>query len=152
MLSGAMTISTRLALASFLCRALVPIGYMPATLADGGPFVMCHGGPVGAIFRELQAFGGAAGGHETPVEHAHGHTHGDPETAPVGHEESSGAPASEHKAWEHCPVGAASLPLATAGFELQALALEHALNRSEAVALVRAAALRAYESRAPPLS
>ena len=37
----------KLALVGFFCRALVPAGFMPATISDGGPIRFCHGGRLG---------------------------------------------------------------------------------------------------------
>jgi iron complex outermembrane recepter protein len=48
-----------LALLGFACRAFVPVGYMPAAITDGGPIVLCHGGPVGAWLADA----GSRNGH-----------------------------------------------------------------------------------------
>jgi hypothetical protein len=66
-------------------RALTPAGYMPGSLADGTPFVLCPGGTPGARWFLGQGTGHAA--------HHHGHA--------AGGDESSDA------SWEYCPFGAA---------------------------------------------
>jgi hypothetical protein len=43
----------RLAAVVFVCRALIPVGFMPAPFGEGGPVVICHGGLAGAFFRGL---------------------------------------------------------------------------------------------------
>jgi hypothetical protein len=65
-----------LGLLAFACRFVIPPGYMPASLADGGPIVLC---PVGMP---------ADFGSNEPRHHDTGHDHDD------------GA-----MAWEHCPLG-----------------------------------------------
>jgi len=98
MIPNASPVLIRLALLAVACRALVPVGYMPAALSDGGPVKVCHGGLAGAFFAALaeqRATTGSHAGHGEGAEHGHAHSpgsHGD--QAPAGHE-----------AWEHCPVG-----------------------------------------------
>src|SRR5690606_13499965 len=69
-------------------QAIVPVGYMPAPIAGGLPFVLCPGGLSGAAFfiadTGLSAHGA---GHEQQ----HEHSDGDAE------------PAAE---WQFCPFGA----------------------------------------------
>lgn len=71
-------LSMRLTLVAVVCNFVIPIGYMPAALADGGPFKICPSGwPAGGM-----------SGHD-------GHD---------GHDGHS----SSGEAWEHCAYGAAS--------------------------------------------
>ena len=37
-------VASLLVWATFACRALTPLGYMPASLDDGGPYILCPGG------------------------------------------------------------------------------------------------------------
>ena len=92
-----------------LCRALIPVGFMPAAFGAGGPVIICHGGLAGEFFRRLeasrvtqagisapaaghnaQAASGSHGGHGTPDDHAGHGIHGG-HGSPVGHT-SPGAP------------------------------------------------------------
>src|SRR5690606_39508634 len=61
-----------LALIGFLCRALVPVGFMPAPVADGGPIRVCHGGAAGTLLAALleQRTSGVLGDSHS---HADGH-------------------------------------------------------------------------------
>lgn len=61
-----------------IARALIPAGFMPAALAAGGPFVVCHGGLAGEFFRQIAAVqhdravvasGSEAGRHEPAAGH-----------------------------------------------------------------------------------
>jgi len=60
-------------LAGIVCRALIPAGFMPAAIADGGPVAVCHGGIAGEFFRRLSAAHNAAGQREAQsAQHGHG--------------------------------------------------------------------------------
>lgn len=86
----------RLALILFGCRALVPVGYMPASLADASLLMPCHGTLAGQLLARLG----------TPAAtHAHDHH--------AGQDESSDPPTSLD-AWEHCPLGAVASSAALA--------------------------------------
>jgi hypothetical protein len=81
-------------------RVVMPAGYMPAALGEGGPFVLCPGGLTGASFF-LAA--GSEGEH---------HDHGSDESGEVN-------------AWEFCPFNTVSgsfgpvtdLPAAVSSFD-----------------------------------
>ncbi len=85
----------RVAVAIFACRALIPAGFMPAALAEGGPVVICHGGLVGEFFRGLAATGASPGtdmpedagtaGHSSG--HQQSHPNSLPPSEPAGHAE-----------------------------------------------------------------
>lgn len=90
----------RVALLAFLCKAVVPVGYMPVPLDEGGPFVPCHGTIAGVL---LLSFGAEL---RSAAETAHGtHAHTGSPSIDDG--------AAAHEAWEHCPLGiaAASAPV-----------------------------------------
>ena len=117
----------RLAIAAFLLRAVVPVGFMPAKLSDGGPFVLCPGGPGGIVLSSLVEQ------HAGHGQHAHD---GD---------------SSTHEAWEHCPVGAALAAIAPPPephFELPQF--RHVLALSNTPAQTLAELPAAYLARAPP--
>lgn len=88
----------------FLLRAVVPVGYMPAAFANGGPFVLCHGSSAATVWliESMQSMDSMATRH-----HDSGPSHGaftDEQTA------------TERAGWEHCPfgVGMSDLPIAPA--------------------------------------
>lgn len=63
------------------CRVLIPAGYMPAPLDEGGPFKPCPSGLSGRIFENHG---------EQFAEHLSGH---------------GNATLDDHIAWELCPTG-----------------------------------------------
>jgi hypothetical protein len=113
------------------CRLVIPAGYMPAPLGQGGPIMLCPGGFFGAapsVRDDLHA--GHHGDH-----HAHG-------------EEQSG---SEHAGWEHCPVGSIFAAAAlTSSVDLPVLALRHVLQPLEPARAIASIATQPYQARAPP--
>jgi hypothetical protein len=118
--------------ATFACRALTPLGYMPASITDGGPFVLCPGGAQA----ELVQYFDSKHGH-----HAHGGHHHD----------AGGSSHDQHRDGSECPIGAS---FATA---IPATLLEFAVLQPQAaqpVLLTDAPAVSApetrYQSRAPP--
>ena len=117
----------RLAIAAFLLRAVVPVGFMPAKLSDGGPFILCPGGPGGIALSSL------VDKHAGHGQHAH-----DGERA-------------THEAWEHCPVGAALAAIAPPSEPDSNLPqFRHVLASSSAAAQTPAEIPAAYLARAPP--
>ncbi|MGW8367576.1 MAG: hypothetical protein ACWGPN_02715, partial [Gammaproteobacteria bacterium] len=122
----------------FCCRAVVPLGYMPASLADGGPFALCHGASA-ATLRLLAAVDSmrASGDRE-----ADGHVRHDPhDRAPgaaghsgAGHAEAGSSRAAlDHAAaqdtdnghfdgWSYCPLGAVVSDAAMASAPCPAIA------------------------------
>ena len=128
-----------LAAVGFLTRVIVPVGYMPAPLAEGGPFAPCHGSYFGRFVKVLSndSFSAAAQVH-----------HSDP-AAP--HHEKTEDAGGVHEAWEHCPLG-----VVAAG---AALGLEHTLKLAELdqdfthpgdVVVSSALVVGLYRARAPP--
>jgi hypothetical protein len=128
----------RLALGGFLVRALIPIGFMPASMAQGGPIIICHGGLAGTFFQQL-----AEEGHDA---HLHG---GMADHSAAEHDE----PSPDHDAWEHCPTGvtASAAALAT-DFSFSLLALTHAQSSRDPCPGIPAAPVTSYQARAPPLN
>lgn len=112
-------------LAAFALRAVVPVGFMPAALDAGGPFVLCPGGPGGSALTAMLD------------EHAR-HT---------GTEHDS----TTHEAWEHCPIGAAFAAIAPVSEpDLTLPQLDHVLAPSYTTVRLRTALSTAYLARAPP--
>jgi hypothetical protein len=161
-----------LVMVGLLCRALIPVGFMPAAIADGGPVVICHGGLAGEFFRELAAHrddGAGHGGQQGPGGHA-GHAmraaadlhagpgsvsdagHGDDPrsvSAPGDDDASGGA----HEAWHHCPIGAFFGAAAIgAAFELSLPVLEDRLDAIEPAAPLLQPFVSSHRARGPPAS
>lgn len=84
---------------SVLAKLLIPVGYMPGALADGGPVVLCGAG-IPAALAALDA------SSLSPHHHAeHGGLDGE-----SGHD-----PESDHGPWERCALGslASLVPIAS---------------------------------------
>ena len=147
MLRRARQFLIRFAFLSFAFRALVPVGFMPAALADGGPFKICHGGVAGALFSALaERTHGAHSGHSAHHHHAQaaaGDALGSGDELPAG-----------HAGWEHCPVGAAvaQAAITSAGIHFEPVPHEQAFARIEPRALVARVIPSVYRARAPPIA
>ena len=143
-----------------LPKLLIPIGFMPVALADGGPFAIC--GDFGAL--PVAQIPGA-----TPVAHAehgamsmaragHGDTHAHAMVGEVptdsGHAGDHGDEHDQHHQWERCSfAGAASaapvavdvlglvLEPAAAGAMRPSVRIEFGITR-----------FLTFQSRAPPLT
>lgn len=127
-----------LALIGFLCRALVPVGFMPAPFADGGPIRICHGGTSGALLTALLEL------RSVSEEHAHGDLAG--QRLADDHERNA-----NHDGWERCPVGAVfAFAVLVSDFALPLLPLDHVLARGDSNFTVLPAPLGHYQARAPP--
>ncbi len=117
-----------LAVAGVALRAIVPVGYMPAPLADGLPFVLCPGS---APYLSLPGSG---------------HHGGDAGHAATGDDTNAVSPA-----WEFCPFGVFFSQAAPA---TEHAALAAAPSQSplfaEPDAIVRPALARSWRARAPP--
>jgi len=142
-------------------KFLVPVGYMPSALADGGPITLCNA---------LPGIAAAESPHADPVTQAHV-----PEAAPPAHAHSSSdgehgahaavdtpgagsagghdhdSPSASHHDWERCSLGGLASLAAMAGdwhFALphpgaERIIVEHGatIGRETRVA---------FRSRAPP--
>lgn len=87
-------IASLLVWATFACRALTPLGYMPASFDEGGPYVLCAGGWQAEIVRYLDA-------------RRDSHHHG------AHHDGQDPSVHDQHGAGAECPIGAgfaAALP------------------------------------------
>ena len=137
----------RLAFIGFLCRALVPVGFMPAPLADGGPIRLCHGGAAGALVAALLEQGAApAAAEQEALPHSH-HSHAGDHLAQHDGQEQNAV----HEGWERCPVGAAfALAVLASDVALPLLPLEHVLAASDSKSSVPRPLAAPYQARAPP--
>lgn len=140
----------QLAIVGFLCRALVPAGFMPAPLSEGGPIRFCHGGPAGALLASIadrRAFAAAerADGHDARNS-IHEHAHAGADAATDGGHDAG------HEGWDRCPVGAAFSFAVLAGEVALPLPVPaRALLPSEARVHAPRAIPSGYHARAPPL-
>jgi hypothetical protein len=136
----------RLALAGFLVRALIPVGFMPAPLASGSPVMVCHGGLAGAFFEALAE---KSRGNAMPADMADdsamsGHAHSD-------HPSTADEPPRYLSAWDHCPNGAnASAAALAPSFAFSLLALSQRPSDPEPHSGVPAGPISFYQARAPP--
>jgi len=80
-----------------LLRVLVPAGYMPSSLAEGGPIVLC---PNGSAIASLLLASGDEAPQQSPSEHSGHHSGHHP--GQHGQQHGSG---DEPSLWEVCPVG-----------------------------------------------
>jgi len=126
-------IATWLVWATFACRVLTPVGYMPAAIADGGPFILCPGGTQA----ELVSYLAGARGHA----HHAGH-----------HGTQDAAEHDRHGEGADCPLGASFAPAAPTEFQ-PAAAIDTAaiLSVRPVVAAFSTAHTPRYHSRAPPV-
>jgi hypothetical protein len=102
--SRAITRACWLALALFSFRAIVPLGYMPAALGDGGPFALCPGSSLHtneasgahAVFDHHASMDATGGMRSAGGMHPTAGTHPDAGDYPSsGHDER----------WERCELG-----------------------------------------------
>lgn len=116
----------RFALAAFLIRALIPVGFMPAPVSNGWPIVLCPTGLSDASIQTLLAL------------HAH---------------HSSGESGSNSEYSELCPLGmqlgAAFLPVETLSLSVHLVA-RVVITPSTTTGMARH--FFSYLSRAPPSS
>lgn len=119
-----------LAFVAFLCRAVVPVGFMPASFDAGGPITLCPGGSAGAIVRYLSER--SADNHAHHAQHEHG--------------------SDSYEAWEHCPTGASlsAAALTTAIPDYRLPPLEQVLEAIEPAQLLPSVIASLYRARAPP--
>jgi hypothetical protein len=134
-------------------KFLVPIGYMPASLADGGPIRLCDAGPLA----ELPTRSAAPGDHASHAheEHADGHaasSHSVPENGPaVGHDHDDSS--AGHHDWERCALGGLASLAALAGDGHIALPPLRPVRVAIAeVAPFSPQTVVPFRSRAPPLA
>jgi hypothetical protein len=139
-------ICLRLALAGFLIRAVIPVGFMPAPLAAGGPIVVCHGGLAGAFFQAWAEPGRDAAMPAQVANHSAMNQH-----APSDHSSDTDEPTQSHSAWDHCPTGATASAAALAqSFSFTLLELSHRQLDPEPRFDTPASPTDFYQARAPP--
>lgn len=134
-------------------KLLVPVGYMPASLADGGPLMLCGSGLPAAL---LATHEHAAAGHDhSESGHAHAasmddHALSGAESAVPGPGEQ---PAAGHHEWERCSLGGlASLAAIAAEWRLEIPAVAPERAAAPAHVLATRAGWLAFRSRAPPVA
>lgn len=115
------------------CRVLIPTGYMPAPLSEGGPIVLCPSGIPAALL-------GIAGYRAS--EHHNGGSGAGDEHDPNG---------GEFNAWGSCTFGAAPgvfVPVSEYLLTLSTLGHAPPHGGPESIVLILLAA--SYQARAPP--
>jgi len=143
----------RLALIGFLCRALVPAGFMPAPLSDGGPIRLCHGGQAGAAFALLENARAveSASSHEQHAPADVGHDAHHASHASGDHDAAGKDQRAAHEGWDRCPVGAAfAFAFIAADAPLAEPAQAEPVALDESVTLVVRELAEGYLARAPP--
>lgn len=127
-----------LSLALFSLRAIVPLGYMPASLSDGGPFTLCPG--TSPITPEM------------PGDHEKMHHAVAMDRDGVMHSDAGDHPAAGHdERWERCELGASAADAAmahVAGLSVPASA--HLPGDSVVANLQGPRLVVRYRARAPP--
>ncbi len=115
-------------LAALACRLLIPAGYMPAALDEGGPIQLCSSGLPSSVL---------PGGSGQGDHHDHDGSH-DPD-------------GSHELAWEHCPFG---VLLSVDAIDIEyGLAIPYGFAQSAWTAYRRISAIGArtpFNARAPP--
>jgi hypothetical protein len=132
----------QLALLAFVTRALIPTGFMPASLGSGWPLQPCPQSFGAAELAVLLDQSDSTSAHAHHHHHHHHHHHGS---------DDAGAGASEPS---HCPLGLVlSSPALVAAVELPPLlpAASEVPRQADPAAVV-ARPHPAYRSRAPPVS
>ena len=118
--------------AAFACRALTPLGYMPASATEGGPFILCPSGSQAELVQYLES-------RRANTAHPGHHHHG------------GGADHERHADGSECPIGASFATAVPATLP----ALDTLLPETEApvlpvVAPTVSVTKTRYQSRAPP--
>jgi hypothetical protein len=158
-----------LAVLFFGIRAVVPVGYMPAPIAEGGPFALCQGTSAAtlAMLAMVEANHSMHHGIGEPADHgghsghATGHTAdladqpGDPvgnQVDPAGSQvDPAGRPSGHDARWEHCPLGIGAADAAV-GFALSLPSFgPAAVSRYFSVPeLLALEPIRRFQARGPP--
>jgi hypothetical protein len=141
----------RLAVACLCVRAVVPIGYMPAPLAEDGPFALCPDASAATLAMLEPAHAMA----QPPANHAGqaGHTADAGNADPADRADHTGHPAGGHnEGWEHCPLGIGAADAAV-GFAFSLTTLEPAALQMYSVvpAMPALEPIRSFQARAPPV-
>ena len=142
-------------------KLLIPIGYMPAALADGGPVALCGSGLPAALAMQHDHAGNlshdAAGHGQMPSGPHVAMPSGDHATSGHEYAESGAAqgeaPTAEHHEWERCSLGGLASLAAIASewtLDLPARASQRAIapGPERPIQTTRPA----FRSRAPPIA
>ena len=144
-----------LALIAFSVRAVVPAGFMPAALADGGPFVLCRDASAATL--SLIASPMAVQPHDqaptAASAHAHDsvHLHDSMPTSMAPGSSATDEHSTHASAWEHCPfaAGATAALVPFNDIPIPAVAPVR-IQFPPAVQLRFAEPFNRYRARAPP--
>jgi hypothetical protein len=139
-------------------KLLVPPGYMPSAIADGGPIRLCDVGLPATLVSGAGAGEHIVGAHEAHANagalrdrDAAAHDHGAAAHDHDGAAHDQGGRSDKHHEWEHCPLGGLA-SLAAIADDWQ-IALPYAVQRHfvpvDFVAFDRQIFI-AFRSRAPP--
>ena len=144
-----------LALLAFSIRAVVPAGFMPASLADGGPFVLCRDASAATLSMMSSQVAMQASDQTQPETsaHAHGaiHTHDSMQAPIVAASSTDDEHATHAAAWEHCSFAAGSTAALVPDQEVPVPAvLPAGIRFSPPAAHIQAAPFSRYRARAPP--
>jgi len=129
----------------FCARALVPVGYMPAARADGGPFTLCHGTSAPTLALIAQA-----GEARQPAHQHDSMAHAGMPVADVA--PGTDFPSRHYDLWDRCPLGtgASDAPLAPA-FELVIAEHESFPEFLFVEVFLPVLVAPSYRARAPPV-
>lgn len=140
--------------ALFALRAIVPIGYMPASIADGGPFALCHGKSAAtlALFVAHDTAQGAGQIHGAGEAHGSADSHGQDATQHETDDPFSDPASGHDQRWEECELGIGSAGAAMAPVMPSVLVAPAAVP-VDSIEATLPARFRAtlYRARAPPV-
>jgi hypothetical protein len=136
------------ALVAFSAKAVVPVGYMPAPLAEGG-IRLCDSAAFARAAVPAAHDANAAHdhdpGHDRGDDHGHGHDHG------PGDDHDHGNGSAGHHEWERCSLGGLAMLAAVPsewGFAVTAKAPARVAPPDVTVPVRRI--VTGFRSRAPP--
>lgn len=128
--------------ALFALRAIVPVGYMPAAIDEGGPFVLCQGVSAAtlAALSPHDSIHGSTGSHGAGTVH-HAMVDGTADNPGGSHDER----------WERCELGTGSASAAMAAampvFVVVPVSIPAVSSEAKLTAASRPSP---YRARAPP--
>jgi hypothetical protein len=136
------------AFVALAAKFLVPVGYMPASLADGGPIRLCESGPV------LGTPSAASSPHASHAQHTHSSSHaGDSgslnDPAAAGEHDHDDSSAGHHD-WERCSLG--GLAAIAGEWQIAVATLPPARIAVAASTSFSRQTVVPFRSRAPPLA
>ena len=126
-------IASLLVWAMFACRALTPLGYMPASFDEGGPYILCAGGWQAELVQYLDTRRGNQH-HGKHQHHGQGASYHD-----------------QHAAGAECPIGAGFVAALPVTLQLEVALPPPAAPAAEPTTTPTISApYDRYHSRAPP--